>query len=108
LGRIYDPTLLYVDLGAGYWLRKGDCSHQISGVALMSEIHVNESLGTGRTTVGGGAVPVSSFSLVDATVGVHLDVGQQSNVTVGYVTPLTGGPDRVFNGELRAFYNFRF
>ncbi len=108
LGRIYDPTLLYVDLGAGYWLRKADCSQRISGVALISEIHVNESVGSARSTVGAGTLPVSSFSLVDATVGVHLDLGQQSNVTVGYVTPLTGGPDRLFNGELRAFYNYRF
>jgi hypothetical protein len=81
-------------------------------VALISEIHVNESVGSGKTTVVGPgfppAVPPSSFSLVDATVGVHLDLGQQSNVTVAYVTPLTGGPDRVFNGELRACYNYRF
>jgi hypothetical protein len=107
-GRVYDPTLLYVDLGAGYWLRKGDCSRLISGVALIGEIHVNESVGAAKTTVGGGTLPVSSFSLVDATAGMHLDLGQQSNVTVGYVAPLTGGPDRVFNGELRAFYNYRF
>jgi hypothetical protein len=108
LGRIYDPTLLYVDLGAGYWLRKGDCSRLISGVALIGEIHVNESVGAAKTTVGGGTLPVSSFSLVDATAGMHMDLGQQSNVTVGYVAPLTGGSDRVFNGELRAFYNYRF
>jgi hypothetical protein len=107
-GRVYEPTLLYVDLGAGYWLRKGDCSRLISGVALISEIHVNESLGSGTTTVAFGTPPFSSFSLVDATAGVHLDLGQQSNVTVAYVAPLTGGPDRVFNGELRAFYNYRF
>ena len=75
----------------------------ISGVALIGEIHVNESVGSGRIRWAALASLPSLLSFVDATTGVHLDLGQQSNVTVGYVTPLTGGPDRVFNGELRAF-----
>jgi hypothetical protein len=106
LGRVYDPTLLYVDLGAGYWLRRGDYSRLIPGLALMGEIHVNESVGAGATTVAGAVS--NSFSLVDAVVGLHMDFSPQSNLTLGYVSPITGGPDRALNGELRAFGNYRF
>jgi hypothetical protein len=111
LGRVYDPTLLYVDLGAGYWLRKGDCSRLVSGLALIGEIHVNESVGhgseTGLVLPALGGVPVN-FSLVDMDFGVHLEMGQHSNVTCAYVTPLSGGPDRVIDGGLRVLYNYKF
>jgi hypothetical protein len=109
IGRLYDPTFLYVDLGAGYWLRRGDCSKLITGIACMGEIHINESLGSGGTISDGSVVvPPYNYSFVDLTTGVHLDVGQQCNVTVGYVAPVTGGPARDFNGEFRAFCNYRF
>jgi hypothetical protein len=112
VGRLYDQTFLYVDVGAGYWLRRGDCSRLISGVACMGEIHVNQSCGSGGlisdgTIPSAPALPVND-SFVDFTAGVHLDVGQNGNMTIGYVAPLTGGPDRLFNNEFRAFYNYRF
>ena len=112
LGRVYDPTLLYLDLGVGYWLRKDDdCSRFVSGLALIGEIHVNESVGTGGETGAallalGGMSP--HFSLVDVDFGVHLDVGPHSNATFAYVTPLNGGPDRVIDGGLRVLYNYTF
>jgi hypothetical protein len=109
IGRLHDPTFLYVDVGAGYWLRRGDCSRWITGVACMGEIHVNQSLGSGGViTDGSVAVPPVSYSFVDFTAGVHLDIGENSNMTVGYVAPMTGGSDRLFNSEFRAFYNYRF
>jgi hypothetical protein len=104
-GRVYDATLLYVDAGVGYWLSRGDTWRWVSGVALISEIHVNESVGCGVAPAG---VTVPNLSFVDATVGMHLDVGKSSNVTIGYVAPITGGPDRLFNGELRLLCNYRF
>jgi hypothetical protein len=102
--------LLYVDLGAGYWLRKGDCCRLVSGLALIGEIHVNESVGSGSER---GLVPAlgatpTNFSLVDMDFGVHLDVGQHSNVTCAYVTPLGGGQDRVFEGGFRLLCNYTF
>ncbi len=109
IGRLYDPAFLYVDLGAGYWLRRGDCSRWISGIACMGEIHVNQSLEPGGV-ISNFVVPLPpmNYSFVDFTAGVHLDVGRQCNVTVGYVAPLTGGPERDFNGEFRLLCNYRF
>jgi len=109
IGRLYDPTFLYVDVGAGYWLRRGDCSRSISGLACIGEIHVNQSLGSGGVISDGTvSVPPVSYSFVDFTAGAYLDFGGNGNVTIGYVAPLTGGSDRFFDGELRAFYNYRF
>ncbi len=109
VGRLYDPTFLYVDVGAGYWLRRGDDSRLISGIACIGEIHVNESLASGGVISDGSiVVPPYNYSFVDLTAGVHLDVGQHCNVTFGYVAPLSGGPARDFNGEFRALCNYRF
>lgn len=110
IGRLHDPTFLYVDVGAGYWLRRGDCSRWINGVACIGEIHVNQSVGSGGVIrEGTGPLPPAvNYSFVDFVAGAHLDIGQNSNMTIGYVAPLTSGEDRLFNGELRAFYNYRF
>ncbi len=109
VGRLYDPTFLYVDVGAGYWLRRGDCSRLITSIACMGEIHINESLASGGAISDGTvAVPPYNYSLVDFTAGLHMDMGQQCSVTVGYVAPLSGGAEREFNGEFRAFCNYKF
>ncbi len=110
LGRIYDPTLLYINFAAGYWLRKGDCCRLVSGLALIGEIHVNESVGSGSQTnlVPGLGTTPTSFSLVDMDFGLHLDMGQHNNVTCAYVAPLSGGPDRALDGGFRLFYNYTF
>ena len=86
----------------GYWLRRGDCSRLITSIACMGEIHINESLASGGAISDGTvAVPPYNYSLVDFTAGLHMDMGQQCSVTVGYVAPLSGGAEREFNGELR-------
>jgi hypothetical protein len=114
VGRLYDPTMLYIDIGAGYWLRRGDCAKSITGIACIGEIHVNQSLAPGGVIGDVGVVPPTApptpinYSFVDLTVGAYLETGRNSNFTIGYVAPLTGGSDRFFDGELRAFYNYRF
>jgi hypothetical protein len=35
-------------------------------------------------------------------------VGTRATLTFASVTPLGGGVDRWFNGEFRAFWNYRF
>ena len=48
------------------------------------------------------------ISVTNGLVGCNFEYNKRSTVTFAYVTPLGGGADRFFDGELRAFVNWRF
>ena len=59
--------------------------------------------------VSGGPYQVGNFggtsSLTNLVVGSTFEFAQQSQLTVGYTTPVGGGSDRQYNGGLQVFYN---
>ena len=110
VGRIRYPNFMYISLGTGYWLYK-DNTQNFTGFAPVMELHVNQGLST--------YCPIDAFgyqlgpnlgqvSVTNALVGCNFEWGERSTLTFGYVTPLGGGVDRFFDGELRALYNWRF
>jgi hypothetical protein len=109
-GSFREPTMLYLDLGMGYWLRRSDStSDLVTGFAPIMELHMNQSLDSasaislGTLSVTGAA---DNISILDLTVGANVELRRNTTVTAGYCTPLTS--DRAFDGQLRCFVNYRF
>jgi hypothetical protein len=46
--------------------------------------------------------------MINGMVGFNLECGTRSTMTFAYVSPIGGGVDRWFDGEVRAMYNWRF
>jgi hypothetical protein len=47
----------------------------------------------------------SSFEQYNLTIGGHVELKHRTTVTVAYATPLGGGRDQQFDGELRVMLN---
>jgi hypothetical protein len=110
VGRLYMPTFMYMSFGTGYWLYR-DNSANFTGFAPIMEVHVNQGMSqfnpitTSTYQLGS---PTGVVSVTNALIGCNFEWGQRSTLTFAYVTPLGGGADRFFDGELRALYNWRF
>jgi hypothetical protein len=107
-GRINDSTFLFADVGLGYWLRRCPTG-RLTGVAPTVELHYNKSLQAadyvtaGPLTVGNFGRNVEALNL---TIGSTFTLGHTTNLAVGYVTPLGGGPDRQLDGSVRVLLDY--
>lgn len=102
-----EQTLLYLDGTAGYWLRRDEADHLLSGIAVFGELHLDQSLDTSaplNTVV--GVMSGNPISILDMTVGADFQIGPLTTVTTAYCTPLTA--QREFNGQFRLLLNRRF
>ena len=111
-GRANDVTFLYYSVSAGYWLYDNpDSDHLFNRIAPIVELHYNRSLQT-TDVVSANGFQIGNYSdnveVLNATVGMTAMMGQSKTLTVGYVTPLGGGSDKQFNGELRLIFNWFF
>jgi len=110
VGQLEYPTFLYLSFGTGFWAYKSNAT-SLTGFAPIAEVHVNQAL-DGSDVIEGGTYRLGTdygvVSLVNALVGCNFEWGTRSTLTFAYVTPLGGGVDRWFDGELRAFWNYRF
>lgn len=110
-GTIRDIPYLYADLGSGYWLYRNDDAQGLTGFSTTMELHYNRSLQpthvltTSLYRIGSVA---SNVEMLNIVLGGHLHFNQNSTLSIGYATPLGNGSDQMFNGELRAFFNYRF
>lgn len=117
VGKINNPTFLYLSGSAGYWVYRDPYAEYfgISGFAPIAEVHINQSLThedsvTGNInglpfTVGGNRENITN---INATIGGVTQLGQNTSLYVGYATPLGNGVDKSFDGELRVLFNWRF
>ena len=117
IGRYREPTVMYLDGMLGYWAYRSHCPNEwITGIAPVFEVHVNQGLEhapvliepDGVLQIGGdiNGSPVHTLSIVDLTVGLHVELCRKTTLTAGYCTPATG--DRQFDGQFRLFVNRRF
>ncbi len=110
VGSLEYPTFMYLSFSTGYWAYKSDAT-RLTGVAPIMEVHVNQALQE-SDVIGGDNYRLGTqygvMSLVNGLVGCNFEWGTRSTLTFAYVTPLGGGADRWFDGELRAFWNYRF
>lgn len=112
LGRLDDATFLFADVGVGYWLYQSYGSGSfLTGLAPTFELHYNRSLDPTDTVQSGGfqiGNYADNIEILNMVIGTTCQFGQNKFLTVGYATPLAGGTDRQFDGELRAFVNWMF
>ena len=110
VGKLQYPTFLYLSFSGGYWLYKNDRG-RLTGFSPIAELHVNQAL-QGSDVLDGPNYKLGNnygvISLVNGVVGANWEWGKRSTLTAAYVTPLGGGVDRWFDGEVRMFYNWRF
>lgn len=109
-GRLRDATFLYFSMAGGYWVYRNP-DNWISGIAPTAELHYNRSVSAPNTINSGGnffASSHNSIEVINAVIGCNFEINQNSMLTLGYATPLGGGADRQFDGEFRAFFNYRF
>jgi hypothetical protein len=108
-GRITDPSNLFLDVGAGYWLYRSNEKRGLTGIIPMVELHQNSALQPGDV-VTAGPFQVGNFtgttSLTNIVAGTTFEFGKRSNLTASYVGPVGGGSDRQFDGGLQLFYSY--
>lgn len=123
-GTLHDSTFLFLDWSIGYWLVRGDNApvlpvssfhedgqitqqnHQI-GLAPTLELHYVSSL-EGAESVSAGSLQVGNFAddvdVLTILVGTQVEIGANTNIGLGYATPLTGNNDP-FDGAFRLTFN---
>jgi hypothetical protein len=110
VGQLEYPTFLYLSFATGYWAYRSDVT-ALTGFAPIAEIHVNQAF-SGSDVIQGETYRLGAdygvVSLVNGLVGCNFEWGTRSTLTFAYATPLGGGVDRWFDGEVRAFWNYRF
>lgn len=109
-GRAYYPTFMYLSFGTGYWLYKNDRA-RFTGFSPIMELHVNQAFEDFEPICFQGyqlGQNPGVVSVTNALIGCNFEWGRRSTLTFAYVTPLGGGVDRFFDGELRALFNWRF
>ena len=99
--------MMYLEGTAGYWIRRNDSDHFISGIALFTELHGNQSLNTSAVVqTQAGPMSGGNISILDMTLGADFQFGALTTVTAAYCTPLTD--QREFNNQFRFLVNRRF
>jgi hypothetical protein len=114
LGNLSDQTLLYVDLGVGYWLHRNRCAKLITGVAPVLEYHYTTTLQDADIVSGTDGNQLLDFGnaynrmdVSNLTVGLHTELGM-TTIRVGGVFPLSGGSNRWYDAEVQVSLNRRF
>jgi hypothetical protein len=110
VGRVIYPTFMYVSFSSGYWLYQGN-GPGLTGFSPIMELHVNQAMNQFQPINAYGYSLGNDQGIISVTnglVGCNFEYNKRSTVTFAYVTPLGGGADRFFDGELRAFVNWRF
>ncbi len=125
VGRLQDSVFLFLDWAVGYWLIRGEQApvlpvssfhedgritqrYHSLGFAPTLELHYARSLddadviNTGNLRIGNFSDDVETLTLI---LGAHLEIGENTNVGLGYATALTGGDDEPFDGAFRLTLN---
>lgn len=96
---LQDQTLLMLDFSLGYWLHQDRCARLVTGVAPMIELHYTTTLDD-QETIPGVFESINRRDILNLTGGLFIQLGNQSSIKVGAVSPLRTGFDKVFDTEL--------
>jgi hypothetical protein len=111
IGDLNDPTFLFADIAAGYWLTRNYSGRGVTGIAPIVELHYNRSLESTEALTSAGGTTVGSIDnnieLLNLVLGTTIELNNTSTMTFGYATPLMGS-DRQFDGEIRVLFNYYF
>jgi hypothetical protein len=99
------PTLIYNDIGMGYFVYRDDTyTNFITGIAPTVEIHVNSPMnhsGAYNRSDNNGTPDI-----VNITTGLNTRFRQNSVLTMGVITPVTG--PHPFTVEATILFNYYF
>jgi hypothetical protein len=100
-----DVTILYNDIGAGYWLWvDGRPDVAVNGIVPTAELHINTPVNHR-----GGlnfSDPAGTPDVIDLTLGVNIEIFRQGTLGLAYIQPLSG--PRPFDYEVMAQLNWRY
>lgn len=101
-----DVTLLFNDVGVGYFVKRVDPAEGdiVNLIAPTFEVHVNNPLT--QRGVNNPLNPAATWDVVNLTYGLNLGLFQNTLLTFGFVTPVTG--PQPFDFEVMALLNIRF
>jgi hypothetical protein len=97
-----DVTLLFNDIGLGWWMYQGGPEQFVSDVIPTVELHVNTPL----THRGSLELPVGTPDQIDVTGGVILAMFRRASWSLGAAVPVSG--PRPFDIEAFSQVNIRF
>jgi hypothetical protein len=115
-GIVQDQSLLFLDASIGYWLYNDqNKTRGITGIAPLVELHytttlqnadiISSSFSSSRLTYGNLA---NRIDVLNMTAGLTIVLGQNSYFTLAGTAPMNDFPNRFFNGEGIALYNWFF
>ena len=110
-GVLNEQTLLYLDVGVGYWLYRNPCACGLTGLAALVEFHYTTTLQDADSVTDGDFYFGNSANRVDIpnlTVGLHSEIANHTLVRVGGVLPLDEDDDRYFDAEVQVQLERRF
>lgn len=112
-GRLNDQTLLSTEMAAGYWWFRGADWQMVSAVSSMIELNYQTTISSADLAYGsttGNDVQVSnpfgSFDMLDATMGLDVQIKNRFNLRFAAVLPLRDNNNRFFDSEFQASINF--
>jgi hypothetical protein len=116
LGKYNEQTVLYADLGLGYWLYRDPDAPRWTGLAVVGEAHYTTSLQDADLVAGlaglTGAVVTNAsnrFDVVNGTIAIQALMFDASSLRVGGVFPMGSRQDqRFFDSEVQVQFNRRF
>jgi len=111
LGTLNDPTWLFASFNVGYWTYRADPSERLSGIAPLFEVHYNKTLQDTDSIAFGPFQIGDTFrdlEMVNLVAGANFEFFGRTYLSLAYVAPVTSGPDRFFDGELRVLFNRYF
>ncbi len=109
-GIINDVSYLFADIAVGWWI-DGDPHATITSIVPTIELHYNRSLqDTDFVAAGGFQIgnDAETIELLNAVIATSFYMGPSKRIGVGYATPLGGGFDQQFDGELRVTFDSYF
>jgi len=110
---IDDPVLFHADASVGYWLYQDSYARHLTGVAVIGELHYTNNLeDTDQFTLvdaGGNNFVLSNnesdMDYLNATLGVQIDLYDQTSIRVAAVIPLAS---KTFDVAAQIGINRRF
>lgn len=110
LGRLRDPTLMYVDSSIGYWLfydQQGvRGAGYLTGMAPILELHYTKTLNNAMGIQNFIQPQSNAINVLNLTAGLFFKLGSSAGLTVAGVAPLRTSPaDKQFDAEVLVQFN---
>jgi hypothetical protein len=104
-GTLREQTLLYLDASAGVWLFQGNGDRGLTGLAAVGEVHYTTTLDDADSFTAPSfgidfGNPDNRIDIVNASVGLHAEFANRTQLRVSGVFPLGQGSNRAFDAEL--------